>query len=261
MGMSADPATVAGRLFERTILRGYATLCDELCETVAPIPREPTPPVEKKAAKDASFALTAFWDDFEKYKLAVREWKPDTAANARGTLTIFDRIFPGVTAAQLTAEPIATNFKSTLLQLPRHYSRGKRASTPIAHLIETAKNLPLADRIQKATVNKHLNNLLKYWDYLVSQKKLAADLKNPLGGLHMQKAKGKKAREERHNWPKSLEQQLFESPLYTGCASIHRRAKEGSIPYLEILDGKDSGSTRDVPLADLFLTWILWSSG
>jgi hypothetical protein len=29
--------------------------------------------------------------------------------------------------------------------------------------------------------------------------------------------------------------------------------EEGAIPYLEIVDGKDSGSTRDVPLADLVL--------
>src|ERR1700693_3103803 len=110
----------------------------------------------------------------------------------------------------------------------------------------------------------------------------------------MARAKGKKARDERYNWPKSLEQELFESPLYKGCASIHRRAKagkeihrdalfwmpllartmgtrenetcdalvgqikvedadEGPIHYLEINDGKDSGSARDVPFADLVL--------
>jgi len=39
MGVSADPSTIAGRVVERTILRGYATLLDELRETVAAIPR------------------------------------------------------------------------------------------------------------------------------------------------------------------------------------------------------------------------------
>jgi hypothetical protein len=293
IGVSVDPATVAGRLCERTILRGYATLFDELRQIVTAIPREPAAP-EKKAAQPASFAFTQFWDDFERHKLAVREWKDDTAANARGSVNIFNRIFPGATVTQLTAEPVATNFKSTLLRLPRLYGWGKRASVPIDQLIAIAENLPVADRVQKGTVNKHLNNLLEYWDYLVGHKKLPEDLKNPFSGLHMRRAKGKKARDERHNWPKSLEQKLFESPLYRGCASIHRRAKaggeihrdalfwmpllartmgarenelcdafvrdvcfqetdEGLIAYLAIVEGKDSGSSRDIPFADLVL--------
>ncbi|MEY9130224.1 hypothetical protein ACVIWV_003882 [Bradyrhizobium diazoefficiens] len=294
IGVSADPATVAGRLFERTILRGYATLCDELRETVIPIPRELTPPPERKAAEADPFAFTAFWNDFEKHKLAVQEWKPDTAANARGSVNIFTKINPDATIADLLSKPIAMNFKATMLQLPRHYARGKLTSRTIDQLITVGQSLRPADRMQKGTVNKHVANLKEYWDYLVSQKKLPADLQNPFAGLHIPKAKGKRARDERHNWPQSLERQLFESPLYTGCASIHRRAKkgeevhrdalfwmpllartmgtreneicdalvgsvkseetdEGLIPYLEILDGKDSGSTRDVPIANLVL--------
>jgi hypothetical protein len=91
-----------------------------------------------------------------------------------------------------------------------------------------------------------------------------------------------------------MERKLFESPLYAGCASIHRRAKpgeeihrdalfwmpllartmgareselcdafvrdvcfeeteEGPIPYLAIVEGKDTGSSRDIPFADLVL--------
>jgi hypothetical protein len=294
IGVSADPATVAGRLFERTILRGYATLCDELRETAVPIPREPPPPAAEKPAEEVSFAFTAFWDDFAKHKLAVQEWKTDTAANARGSVNLFNKIHPGVAVTRLLSEPISTNFKTAMMQLPRHYARGKHASKPIDQLIAIGEKLRPADRMQKGTVNKHLANLKEYWDYLVSQKKLSAELQNPFAGLHIPKPKGKKARDERHNWPPSLERQLFESPLYTGCASIHRRAKkgeeihrdalfwmpllartmgtreneicdalvgsvkieetdEGSIPYLEIQDGKDSGSTRDVPFADLVL--------
>jgi hypothetical protein len=293
IGVSVDPDTVAGRLGERTILRGYATLFDELRQIVTAIPRELAAP-EKKMAQPASFAFTLFWDDFERHKLAVREWKPDTAANARGSVNIFNRIFPGATLTQVTAEPVASNFKTVLLQLPRHYARGKRAAMPIDQLIAIAASLPVVDRVQKGTVNKHLNNKMEYWNYLVRQKKLPQDLKNPFSGLHMPRAKGKKARDERHNWPKSLEQKLFESPLYRGCASIHRRARageeihrdalfwmpllartmgarenelcdafvrdvcfeeaeEGLISYLAIVEGKDSGSSRDIPLADLVL--------
>jgi len=106
--------------------------------------------------------------------------------------------------------------------------------------------------------------------------------------------KGRRARNKRLNWPATLEKKLFESPLFAGCSSIHRRAvpgadihrdalfwnpllartmgtrenetcdarvgdikfedtDEGRIAYLEITDGKDSGSPRDVPLAGLVL--------
>jgi hypothetical protein len=63
-------------------------------EIVTAIPRVPAAP-EKKAAQPASFSFTLFWDDFERHKLAMREWKDDTAANARGSVNIFNRIFPG----------------------------------------------------------------------------------------------------------------------------------------------------------------------
>jgi hypothetical protein len=65
IGVSADRATVAGRLHERTILRGYATLLDELRETVAAIPRQPAT-VEKKAPKPNTFVFTTFWEEFER---------------------------------------------------------------------------------------------------------------------------------------------------------------------------------------------------
>lgn len=294
MGLSVDPTTVAGRLVARTILRGYATYLEEQRAGAAQIARAPSQSGGEIPKVLAPFIFTKHWDDFEKHKLAVREWKADTAANASGSRTVFDRIFPEVTVDRLVAEPTALNFKSTLLQLPRHHARGDRANMTVDQLIASAKKLPLSERVQKATVNKHLNNLLGYWDYLVSQKKIAADLDNPFKGLHMPKAKGKKARDERYNWPKSLEKVLFESPLYTGSLSIHRRAipgqeihrdalfwmpllartmgarenelcdafvrdvcfqdtEEGQISYLAVTDGKDTGSARDIPFADLIL--------
>ncbi|WP_316225093.1 MULTISPECIES: DUF6538 domain-containing protein [unclassified Bradyrhizobium] len=293
MGVSAGPDTLAGRVFARTILRGYATFLDELRGGIRPVPREQavkadtSPPLKP-------FTFTAHWSDFEQHKLAVREWKADTASNARSSLKIFNRIFPALNVDKLISEPIAITFKTTLLQLPGNYARGKNLSKPIKALIESAKNLPISGRMQAGTANKHLNNFLEYWTYLVEQKKLPADLKNPFSGLHMPKPKGRKARDERFNWPVPLERKLFESPIYTGCSSLHRRAKpgdeiyrdamfwmpllartmgarenelcdalvrnvcfedteEGPIPYLAILDGKDSGSIRDVPFAGLIL--------
>jgi hypothetical protein len=234
IGVPVEHETSEGRLFARTILRGYATLLDELRETVAAIPRQISP-AEESAPKLASFRFTEFWDRFEARKLADREWKTDTAANARGSVSVFDRIFPAMTVAEIVAKPVAADFKSTLLQLPRHYARGKRASLSINELIAEGNNLPVADRVQNGTVNKHGGNLSEYWSYLVTQKKLADDLPNPFAGQHITRKKGKAARAERNNWTPSLEQEFFRSPLYTGCASIHRRAKPGDCIHRDAL--------------------------
>ena len=94
---------MAGRLVERTILRGYATLLDELRHPIAEIPK--VSPTEEKPAPPASFIFTEFWKSFERHKLDNREWKADTASNAEGTKNVFDKLFPAVTVAQLVAHP------------------------------------------------------------------------------------------------------------------------------------------------------------
>ena len=103
IGLTADPDTLAGRIVERTILRGYATLLDEWRQDVVPIPREIS--AEKKPAQPDAFIFTAFWEQFEQHKKDIREWKSDTAANAAGTKNIFDKLFPAATVAQLIATP------------------------------------------------------------------------------------------------------------------------------------------------------------
>jgi hypothetical protein len=290
--MAAESDTPAGRLVERTLLRGYATLLDELRQTISAIPRATT--TEKKPVQPGTFIFTEFWASFEQHKRDNREWEGDTAANAEGTKNIFDKLFPSATVAQLVSNPIASDFKSKLLLLPRNYARGELKKMSPEKLIALGRTLPPQEMMQSATVNKHVGNLTEYWSRLVTQKKIPADIQNPFIGLRIVLKKGRKARNERYNWTPALEKALFESPLYTGCSSIYRRATpgneihrdalfwmpllartmgtrqnetcdalvgdvkvedtdEGPISYLEIVDGKDSGSERRVPFADLVL--------
>jgi hypothetical protein len=293
MGMPVDTDTITGRLVERTILRGYATLLGELRQTLIEIPKvpaeapSPTPPF-------APFVFLAHWPDFKQYKLANREWKADTAENAEGTRNLFEKVCPGVTTSQLISDPIASDFKSKIMLLPGKYARGKLKTMPVEKLIGLGRNLPIRDKVQDGTVNKHFSNLAEYWTYLVVQKKISPDAKNPFEGLNIARKKGRKSRNERHNWSPTLEKELFTSPLYSGCASVFRRTQPGSmifrdalfwmpllgrtmgtreneicdalvgdinveenesgpIWYLEIVGGKDSGSERRVPFADLVL--------
>ena len=231
IGMAADPSTPAGRLVERTILRGYATLLDELRQEILSIPRE-IPAQEKKPAEPDGFIFTAFWKEFQQHKLENREWKSDTAANAAGTWNIFDKLFPGVTVAQLIANPIASDLKTKLLLLHRNYARGKRQKMSAEKLLAEGRNLPQRERMQSPTVNKHGSNLAEYWSYLVEKKKIPADIPNPFVGLHITLKKGRKARNERFNWPATLEKELFESPLYTGCASNFTGARRPGMKFI-----------------------------
>ncbi len=198
IGIATDPDTVDGRLVERTILRGYATLVDELRQTITDIPK--VAPAEAKPASPASFIFTAFWESFEQHKLDNREWKADTASNAEGTRNVFDKLFPAVTVAQLVATPVARDFKSKLLLLPRHYARGERKKMSAEKLIALGRTLPTRDQMQDATANKHFGNFSEYWLYLVGQKKIPADIPNPFDGLHITLKRGRNARKERNNW-------------------------------------------------------------
>jgi hypothetical protein len=291
-GKGIDPSTTEGRLLGRTFLRGMSTLLDELRDTVATIPRQVSSGAPSVAAP--SFRFTESWKQFEVYKVDNRQWKRDTAVNARGSLNIFDRLFPGATVAQIVSSPIASDFKTKLLLLPRAHSQGDFKLLSVEELIAAGRKMPVSKKVQDGTVNKHFANMIEHWNFLVREKKIPEGIKNPFVGYHIPRKKGRKARDQRFNWPKDLERKFFSSPVYRGCASIYRRTKtgdgiyrdalfwmpllgrtmgtreyeicdalvgsvktietnEGEIVYLEIVEGKDTGSGRDVPFADLTL--------
>jgi hypothetical protein len=290
-GEDVDPSTIEGKLFARTVVRGMATLLDEFRDIVAAIPQQASSGVITAVP---SFRFTESWAQFETYKVDNRQWKGDTAANARSSLNIFNRLFPGVTVAQIVSSPIVADFKTKLLLLPRDHSRGKFKLMSVEQLIAAGRKMPVSEKVQDGTVNKHIGNLSENWDFLVGEKKIPEGIKNPFEGYHIPRKKGRKARDQRFNWPKALEKKFFTSPVFCGCASIYRRSEkgdeihrdalfwapllgrtmgtreneicdalvgsvktidtnEGEIVYLEILEGKDTGSPRDVPFADLTL--------
>lgn len=68
IGMSVDPNTVAGRLVERTILRGYATLLDELRQPIVDVPKLPSATQAPRPAQPASFIFTSHWATFKQLR-------------------------------------------------------------------------------------------------------------------------------------------------------------------------------------------------
>jgi hypothetical protein len=120
-------------------LRGYATLLDELRQPIIDVPKVPS--AAPHAAQPASFIFTSYWASFKQYKLDNREWKADTAENAEGTKNIFNRLVPGTTTAQFVSAPIASDFKSKLMLLPRNYAQGDQKKKSAEKLIALGRTL------------------------------------------------------------------------------------------------------------------------
>lgn len=287
MNATVDPATLEGRVLERTIVRGLATFLDEARDVFAAIPRQIAAGQSKPVLPD--FPFLKHWTEFKLQKIARHEWKGDTGANGDSSRKVFERLFPGVTVAKVYSTSIPGDFKTKLFTLPKHYSRGDWAEMTVDELTAAAADKKIA-KMKAPTVNKHTGNMAEYCDFLVEKKYIPEGLDNAFDGLHIPRPKGKGARKERFNWSKALEKKLFGAPWIMGCKSLARRntpgpntyrdalfwvilwgrltgvreseicdalvgqiiTKEG-IPHLEIVDGKDSGSERAVPVPQLLL--------
>jgi hypothetical protein len=119
MGQTIDPSTASGRLWARSILRGYSTFLDEVREAVASIPKQ----IAAAASHIAypSFDFLMFWDDFEAHKTNSRAWKNDTASGARGARNIFKRMYPTASIKEICETALVSDFKTKLLLLNRDY--------------------------------------------------------------------------------------------------------------------------------------------
>jgi hypothetical protein len=234
IGETIDPSTVSGRVWARTILRGYATYLDEVREIVASIPKQVA------AASQSvypTFDFLMFWNEFETHKINNRVWKTDVAVNARGTPNIFRRICPSAGIKEICETALVSDFKTKFLMLNRDYSRGDWAKMEIDDLIAKVAELSapnprrpkdkLIKKVTPATSNKHFSNLSEYWVYLVEKKYVSAAIPNPFFGHHTAKKQGRAARDERNNWPPELDKKFFESPWIYGCKSIFRRSIPG----------------------------------
>jgi integrase len=289
MGIPADLDTADGRLLARAILRGYAELVGMNDGRIVPVPdRRPAPPTPEPSPGPGRFLDQ--WEAFVAAKLASSEWQDETAAGAATVKRLFDGLAPDATISDVFDTGLPLEFRTALTSLPRNYDKNAdwKGLTFRAIIQATAgdKKLP---RIKPVTVNKHLTYLLQYCDYLSKAKLVSRTFDNPFSGLLFPRKRGRAARDDRKQWPLELDRQFFSSPVYSGCASFHRRAKPGSeihrdalfwvpiigrttgtrldeicsrqvgdvtldeIPCLRITDSKTTSSTRDVPIPRLLL--------
>lgn len=226
LDQNVDLATADECLLGHTVLHRCATLLTKLQETVAAIPRQLAAAPSEPGLPE--FRFLQFWPDFEKHKIDVREWKPDTAANGRSSAKLFQGFYPGASVADVFNGSLASDFKASYLQLPRLYDKKKIwRGLSLSKIIEETKGQPKLGRVTTNSANKHISNLSEYCDFLVLKKKVSEDVKTPFDGLFSPRKKGKAARRDHDMWPAELDRKFFSSPIYFGCNSIYRRYESG----------------------------------
>lgn len=230
IGVAIDRTTGDGRLLARTVLRGYSTLLDQLSEAVADIPRQAQAAVAKPLLPD--FAFFAHWDEFIATKRSDRKWKRDTASGAEATPRLFKSLIGDLPFARIDGD-IVGRFRREYLKLPYNYFHdeklGKLTPKQVIAAVEkldadAKKQLRLAST---TTANKHVTNLIGYWDHLALHAKIPRGLDNPFRGHLTARPRGRAARGEHPMWPGDLDKAFFTSPLYSGCKSIFRRGMHG----------------------------------
>lgn len=309
-----DPTSIDGKLLARTFIRGLATIMDEQSAleggNIVPLPPLSADASVARLGKPVtelpSFAFMSHWDEFEKAKTTEGEWKPETACNGRSTRNLFLALLGDLSSAAV-ARATAAKFRGMLFGLPSKYDKEKRwrnmslpeviALAPV--LDEKAKNgekdadgevIKPVTTMKLATVDKHFNNLVEYWNWLRKTGKVGKENDNPFTGFIQSKPQGKRARKARDAWPQDMISTLFTSPVWTGCSSLGRRAKPGEnifrdakfwVPLIgrmigaredeicsltvsdirevegvysfHIADSKTDGSERDLPLPEALL--------
>src|SRR5665213_811609 len=218
LGVRADTESLAGRLWQRTILRGYATFLEETKATLSRIEQACAAAARAKP-KIAEFPFLQYWDGFCVQKQSRRQWKGDTTANQKASGRVFEFLFPGISLRDVIEKTVAPDFKTKLFQLPENYHTSFWKGLTASELIGKAKN-PKFPKLRTGTINKHTGSFggeTGYWAFLVENKYVPDDIKNPFAGLHEPMPKGRDARHQRDIWPRHLEAKLFSAPWIRGC--------------------------------------------
>jgi hypothetical protein len=177
MGVTIDRTTADGRMLARTALRGYSTLLDELQQAVADIPRQAQAAVANPVLP--AFEFFTYWDEFITTKKSDRKWKRDTASGAEATPRLFTDLIGKLPFSTINGD-IVGRFRREYLKLPFNYfhNRKWKKLTPskvieeVGKLDETAKNTMRTT--STTTANKHVQNLIEYWDHLALHGKFLA---------------------------------------------------------------------------------------
>jgi integrase len=241
-----DKASLDGRFFARTLLRGFATLIDEKVAIIrgdlAAIPQAAHLPAPEPLNPAPEQPFLKGWEEFSAFKQARNDWRAETARNAASSRLLFAGLVPG--GASLPSSKVDGAIAQKLFlaarQLPALYDKQKSyKGLTLTQCIEKADALEAAGnaagaksapirRLSAKTVAKHFSNLGELFFWHQQAGSIPESVKCPFDGYLPKKRSKAKARLDRLAWPLDLQEKLFTSPVWSGCQSICRRGKSGS---------------------------------
>ncbi|MCX7322647.1 MAG: hypothetical protein NT113_25310 [Hyphomicrobiales bacterium] len=238
IGVPVDRETADGRFYARMILRGHATLLDEMRETIAGIPKQVQGSVEKPILP--TFPFFTYWDEFVATKKSDRKWKRDTAGGAEASPRLFKALIGDLPFSQIDGSVVG-RFRLEYLKLPFDHFHSKlwnklTTKQVLAAVQKLDDGAKAKLRLTSTTsANKHVINFIEYWDHLALHAKIPRGLDNPFRGHFTAKPRGRAARDEHPMWPTELDKPFFTSPVYAGCKSIFRRGIPGDEVHRDAL--------------------------
>lgn len=164
---------------------------------------------------------------FRADQIAAKIWDQQTAGQARATYRLFAEVC-GNKQLQDYTRGDADEFRKKIQRLPWDYSKApayrNRSVDEILTIAEAQAKTRDVQPITQRTVKRHFSALSGLWGSAVSAGTVS---QNIFSGFRF--GSSKKASEQRDAWAAPELENLFSSPLYTGCKSELRRAEPGSL--------------------------------
>jgi tetratricopeptide (TPR) repeat protein len=156
-----DRETADGRFYARMIMRGHATLLDEMRENIAGIPKQVQASVDRPILPN--FPFFTHWDEFVATKKSDRKWKRDTADGAEATPRLFKALIGELPLAKIDGSVVG-RFRLEYLKLPfDHFHAKKWNKLTTKQVLAAVQKLDEAAKAKirltsTTTANKHVLN-------------------------------------------------------------------------------------------------------
>lgn len=215
---------------------------------------EPSPPPPTAPPIPAGPPFSQEAETFRLAQLRRKVWEQQTGLQARKTYAMFAEFFGDKPLAHFTKRD-AARFKELLEDLPANYGKAAEyRGIKAEQIVEMSRSLDV-QRLSPRTVQRHFAALSTLWDHAIEHER--ADT-NIFAGWKF--AASKRARDQRQMWERDELRALFATPVWTGCQSINRRSKRGTVilrdekfwlPLIAVFSGMRQEEICQLRLADV----------
>lgn len=227
----------------------------------APPVVEPPLDVRQPTPAGPMFSKTAA--SFVSKQKQLRRWENQTAAQNEKSYELFVAIC-GDHPVGKYAKKDAAKFKDVMERMPAMYGKAAQylGKTPEQILKIDAASGGQDDRLSTRTVKRHISALSGLWDELIPR----GDAKdNIFSGFKFPQQQ--RAQDQRPMWTRTDLVRLFQTPIWTGCKSEHRRSTAGGeiirdekfwLPLIAVFSGARQEEICQLHVEDIRVEEGVW---